>query len=182
MIIEIILDVSDISANQVLVLNNTREGKRFRVDLSGKGRTTHLHNPTGTIEGSPKKCNIVLERWTLSVRPPRPPGPLELPTVYKHCIIVSYTLFSFLLQYLQTQLTALTTCIQLFRALYTLVRTLPIFELHRKLKRRTGRSEINIGCRLSTEDTSPQTASDTASNSDAEQESNLEKSEVGLGQ
>lgn len=89
MVIEIILDVSDISPNQVLVLNNTKDGKRFRVDLSGKGRTTHLHNPTGTIEGSPKKCNIVLERWTLSMRPPPPPGPLELPTVYKHCIIVS---------------------------------------------------------------------------------------------
>lgn len=90
MIVEIILDVSDISPNQVLVLNNTREGKRFRVDLSGRGRTTHLHNPTGTIEGSPKKCNIVLERWTLSLRPPVPSGsaPLELPTVYKHCIIV----------------------------------------------------------------------------------------------
>lgn len=92
MVVEIILDVSDISPNQVLVLNNTREGKRFRVDLSGKGRTTHLHNPTGAIEGSPKKCNIVLERWTLSLRPPLPNGPLELPTVYKHCIIVGIPL------------------------------------------------------------------------------------------
>ncbi|KAK9900208.1 hypothetical protein P389DRAFT_9292 [Cystobasidium minutum MCA 4210] len=169
MVIEIILDVSDISPNQVLVLNNTRDNKRFRVDLSGKGKTTNLHNPAATAAtsvggagSSPHptaengKCNIVLERWTLSLRPPPPPGPLELPTVYKHCII-------------------------LFRALYTLVRTLPIFELHRKLKRRTGRSEIKIGCRLSTGESSTSTVSDTTSNSDdVELENELDRSEIGL--
>lgn len=70
---------------------------------------------------------------------------------------------------------------QLFRALYTLVRTLPIFELHRRLKRRTGRSEIKIGCRLSTGEASGSTSASTA-NSDAEQESDLDKSEIGLGE
>jgi hypothetical protein len=90
MVIEVILDVSDISPNQVLVLNDTKQNKRFRVDLSGKGRTTHLHNPASALEGSPRRRNIVLERWTLALNQINPPPvSLELPTVYRHCIIVS---------------------------------------------------------------------------------------------
>lgn len=97
MVIEVILDVSDMSSNQVLVLNNALSSKdgstrRFRVDLSGKGKGTNLHDVAPDVLGgtSPKKCNIVLERWTLSLRPPPPPTSPELPGVYKHCIIVSH--------------------------------------------------------------------------------------------
>ena len=89
MVIDVILDTSEISGNQVLILNDPN-GKRHKVDLSGSGRHTRRAGMglPGADEGSPKKCNIVLERWTVSLKGPPPSIPPELPTVYKHCIIV----------------------------------------------------------------------------------------------
>ena len=89
MVIDVILDTSDISCNKVLILNDPN-GKRHKVDLSGSGRHSRRAGMgiPGPDEGSPKKCNIVLERWTVSLKGPPPATPPELPTVYKHCIIV----------------------------------------------------------------------------------------------
>lgn len=83
MSIDVLLDVSEMSGNQVLVLTDA-QGKRSRVDLAGKSRQQAGH----TRENSPKRCNILLERWTISLKPPIPTSPPELPSVYKHCIIV----------------------------------------------------------------------------------------------
>ena len=87
MVIEVVLDCSELSANQVLVLNQP-QGRRVRIDLSG---TTPRDQRRASVEGSRalRKQTIVLERWTLALRPPVPADPPDLPTVYKHCIIVS---------------------------------------------------------------------------------------------
>ena len=97
MTIDVILDVSEMSGNQVLVLTDT-QGKRSRVDLSGKNRPTAPAAGHMQERSSPKRCNILLERWTVSLKPPLPSSPPELPSVYKHCIIVGRECLSLNLQ------------------------------------------------------------------------------------
>ena len=76
-------------------------------------------------------------------------------------------------------LTIWTVPLQLFRALYTLVRALPVFEFHRKQKRRTGRSELKIGCRLSTKEADLDAMAGNSGNLEAEMDN--DKNEIGLG-
>jgi hypothetical protein len=93
MVIDVILDVSDMFGNQVLVLNDaTRDGKRLRVDLS---RQAERNKPGGhaSSNDSPQRCNVVIEQWTLALRAPAPAVSPELPSVYKHCIIVRAVIF-----------------------------------------------------------------------------------------
>lgn len=68
-------------------------------------------HPSGIASPRVQRTNVVLERWTLQLVPPFPAVPPELPSVYKQAII-------------------------LFRSLYTLVRALPAWGLHRRLVRR----------------------------------------------
>lgn len=87
LVIEVLLDLSDMSPNQVLVLNNP-EGKRVRVDLHRRNSRTSTVLEDG--DSRPNTCTIVLERWALSLKPSIPAILPELPTVYKHCIIVRH--------------------------------------------------------------------------------------------
>ncbi|GAA5999798.1 hypothetical protein JCM10207_005915 [Rhodosporidiobolus poonsookiae] len=132
--LETILDVSDLTPNQVLVLQpSTPGGKRLRVDPS-------LASPTSPSHPSapPSAPTVVLERWTLRLLPlpstpspsssasaPSPPPP-DLPDIYKHSILH-------------------------FRALFALVRALPAYALHRSLARRragVGGAGLKIGVRM----------------------------------
>lgn len=64
---------------------------------------------------------------------------------------------------------------QLFRALYTLVKALPAFELHRKLKRRKGHPELKIGCRISAPEWDDSQSSDAGPSEETAHE-------IGLGE
>lgn len=152
MVLDILLDTSETTSNQVLVLSDQR-GKRVRVDPSlatspsrragshpGSKATSPqrgVRSPAARDAGVP--TSVVLERWTLELIPssssatpspipdsPESAGQTELPTVYKHAII-------------------------LFRSLYTLLRLLPAWSLHRRLtrQRRTGAGGLKVGCRMS---------------------------------
>ncbi|KAK4047971.1 autophagy protein 13 [Microbotryomycetes sp. JL221] len=172
MVLDVILDAHDIATNQVLVLSDQR-GKRIRVDpalaaLPPSG--AHQRNSSGSPRREPSTgirspnsgrtplaqapSTVVLERWTVRLLPPPTHSPsssgggnsmqrassnpsaaaaanaaTELPAVYKHAIIQ-------------------------FRSLYTLVRLLPAWNLHRRLTRRratgmSGAAALKIGCRMS---------------------------------
>jgi hypothetical protein len=110
LVLDIILDTSEIAPTKTLVLTDSR-GRALRV---GAGR---------------RSPNILLERWSIDLKPPAPPNPPPLPGVYKQCII-------------------------LFRALYALVQALPTSDLFRRLRRRTGGlgNGLKIGCRISAGD------------------------------
>ena len=100
MLVDVILDTSELSANQAVVLHDAT-GRRTRVDIK-----SHTSSP-------PTSRNIVLERWSLSLLPAPPAEPPELPGLYKQGIVT-------------------------FRALYSLLRTLPSYPLSKKLRSRTG--------------------------------------------
>ncbi|GAA5935676.1 hypothetical protein JCM1841_004940 [Sporobolomyces salmonicolor] len=158
LVLSVLLDVSDLTPNQVLVFSDQR-GRRVRVDpalagspvASSAGPSPGLRSPRSGAAGSAgggghgQAPTVVLERWELtldahsasspsssssssSTSALQAPSPSELPSVYKHSILH-------------------------FRALYTLVRTLPAWALHRKLSRRrpgVGGSGLKIGVRLAT--------------------------------
>ncbi|KAH9814487.1 autophagy-related protein 13-domain-containing protein [Melampsora americana] len=99
-------------------------------DSQGQGiRLNHLSSITNQSKSNqePSFRNIVLERWTVSLSTPIPPlpGP-ELPTVYRYCIVH-------------------------FRALYSYSRTLPAWQLFKRLKKPGSKEHdlLKIGCRLS---------------------------------
>ncbi|BGP40561.1 autophagy protein 13 [Rhodotorula kratochvilovae] len=138
MVLDVILDTSDLTPNQVLVLSDQR-GKRLRVPVParaptppGPGRASPLprsggRSPLPGARGGPSSApSVVLERWVLSLRPTATgassASAAELPTVYKHAILH-------------------------FRALFTLVRALPAYALHRKLARRRA-GGLKVGVRM----------------------------------
>ncbi|BGP16692.1 hypothetical protein JCM10213_009107 [Rhodosporidiobolus nylandii] len=157
MVLETLLDVSDLTPNQVLVLQSSSPGgKRARVDPSLAARPTVSPPPTALPRGmrSPLRAtsrsrgsgpstptsssssapSVVLERWVLRLLPSPPSSSssssssslTELPTVYKHSI-------------------------QTFRSLFTLMRALPAYQLHRSLARRragVGGAGLKLGVRL----------------------------------
>ena len=116
---------------QVLVLSDQR-GRRARVDIGGGPGIASQPTPTGLRSPqAPKRSNLILETWTLSLDPTVPHQSPELPSLYKHAIV-------------------------LFRSLYTLARTLPAWGLYRRLTRGrgagaggNGRRGLHIGCRMS---------------------------------
>jgi autophagy-related protein 13 len=79
MILTLILDTSDLTANQVLVLSSA--GRRIRVgEKGGRGRS-----------------HVVLEEWTLALGDPDPESStkgMELPTVYKQSIMFFRSLYT----------------------------------------------------------------------------------------
>ncbi|TIB63325.1 hypothetical protein E3P78_01890 [Wallemia ichthyophaga] len=103
MVVEFILDSSDIPPNQACLFVDNQ-------------------NKRNTVQES-----VVLERWTLQLTGSGSASGTqeELPVVYKRSIV-------------------------LFRALYTLLRLLPLYGLIRRLRRCHSRG-LNIGCRLSAE-------------------------------
>ena len=131
MVLDIILDTSDMTPTQVLVLSDQR-GRRARVDIGGgPGIVSQPSAPGIRSPQAPKRSNLILETWTLSLDTTLPTQSPELPSVYKHAII-------------------------LFRSLYTLARTLPAWGLYRRLTRGrgagaggNGRRGLHIGCRMS---------------------------------
>ncbi|GAA94722.1 uncharacterized protein L969DRAFT_74895 [Mixia osmundae IAM 14324] len=129
MVLDIILDTCDLAPNDVLVLRH-EDGKTTRLDdlqgiLASLSASQAAQYQSYTPSTTPQRVRIVLERWTLQFSPPAPPIQPELPHVYKLCTV-------------------------LFRALHSLIRTLPAYALHRQLRKR-GRptSSLKIGCRMS---------------------------------
>lgn len=95
-------------------------------DPAKPDRRIRLDAIEGSLTPTRTRKNIVLERWTVGLTPPMPPPPgPELPTVYRHAIVH-------------------------FRALFTLVRTLPVWSLQKKLKKGGEQKGLKIGCLLST--------------------------------
>ncbi|KAM0791628.1 hypothetical protein ACM66B_006067 [Microbotryomycetes sp. NB124-2] len=164
MVLDVLLDTKDMAQNQVLVLSDQR-GKRIRVDpalatvpsppvpaasatvrsAAGSPRrepSSGLRSPTsGRPPLAQAPATVVLERWIVRLVPSSPPSSSstssaqnlptnlasELPAVYKHAIVQ-------------------------FRSLYSLVRLMPAWNLHRRLSRRRavmGGSALKIGCRMS---------------------------------
>ncbi|GAA6055341.1 hypothetical protein JCM3770_005298 [Rhodotorula araucariae] len=146
MVLDVVLETSDLTPNQVLVLSDQR-GKRLRVPAPraptspgpGPGRASPLPRSGGRSPlpgsgggargGSSSAPSVVLERWVLTLNPPSAAqagmgasGAAELPTVYKHAILH-------------------------FRALFTLLRALPAYALHRKLAR-TRAGGLRVGLRM----------------------------------
>ncbi|KAK3839436.1 MAG: autophagy-related protein 13-domain-containing protein [Linnemannia elongata] len=106
MLVELFLDTSELSSNQVLVLLDETNRKN-RVDLSGTG----LHSVASTPLGQGRiRRNIILESWSLNLSN-TPPDPVpEPPVVYKKSIIF-------------------------FRSLFAYMRLLPAYQLYRQLKK-----------------------------------------------
>ncbi|KAK4047247.1 phosphoribosylformylglycinamidine synthase [Microbotryomycetes sp. JL201] len=161
MVLDIVLDTQDMAPNQVLVLSDQR-GKRIRVDpalatvpplsapaVRSSGGSPRRESASGLrspISGraplAQAPATVVLERWIIKLSSPSSPSPQqpsssaqslpssiasELPAVYKHAIVQ-------------------------FRSLYSLVRLMPSWNVHRRLSRRRatlGGSALRIGCRMS---------------------------------
>ncbi|KAF9899792.1 autophagy protein 13 [Linnemannia zychae] len=106
MLVELFLDTSELSTNQVLVLLD-ENNRKSRVDHSGTG----LHSAASTPLGQGKnRRNIILESWSLNLSN-TPPDPVpEPPVVYKKSIIF-------------------------FRSLFAYMRLLPAYQLYRRLKK-----------------------------------------------
>ncbi|GAA5967682.1 hypothetical protein JCM11641_005734 [Rhodosporidiobolus odoratus] len=155
MVLETLLDVSDLTPNQVLVLQSSSASspspsRRIRVNPSLAKPSTSppptssprgVRSPLGS--GGPGSAAIsssgappvVLERWVLRFLPPPPSRSStrsqnqlneDLPLTYKRSILH-------------------------FRSLYTLVRALPSYALHRNLARRragVGGAGLKIGVRM----------------------------------
>lgn len=126
MVLDIVLDTSDMTASQYLVLSDQR-GRRSRVNLTPSSYPTN--RPASPAPGvrSPRAAsrpNIVLETWTLSFAPATPAPPPELPAVYKNAITV-------------------------FRSLFMTTRVLPVWSLFQKLARRPPLVGIKAGVGLS---------------------------------
>ncbi|KAF9923944.1 autophagy protein 13 [Linnemannia zychae] len=119
MLVELYLDTSEMSSNQVLVLLDENNHKN-RVDLSGSG--TGHHSTTSTPLGHSKsRRNIILESWSLKLSN-TPPDPVpEPPVVYKKSIIF-------------------------FRSLFAYMRLLPAYQLYRRLKKQN--HPLRIGFRV----------------------------------
>lgn len=83
MLVDVILDTSELSANQAVVLHGAN-GRRTRVDIK-----SHTSSP-------PTSRNIVLERWSLSLLPAPPAEPPELPGLYKQGIVTFRALYALL--------------------------------------------------------------------------------------
>lgn len=172
MILDIVLDTCAMAPNQVLVLAD-RRGKRVRVDANGSAAAgTGGHAPPAGIR-SPRvsRTRVVLERWRIDFVPSSVSSSFSPPATSSGSFSAGEPAQQ--AQALGTELPAVyKQAVVLFRALYTLVRTLPSWQLHRRLARRgrvggamgglmgggggiagTGNGPgLQIGCRLSTEE------------------------------
>ncbi|GAA6039450.1 hypothetical protein JCM8097_009552 [Rhodosporidiobolus ruineniae] len=146
LVLETLLDVSDLTPNQVLVLQPPGGGKRVRVTSRSGVGTGASPQPRGGAR-SPLRPSaggtspaVVLERWELRLSPSSSypsassssaslatsTADLSLPTIYKHSILH-------------------------FRSLFSLTRALPAYALHRSLARRragVGGAGLKIGVRV----------------------------------
>ncbi|KAF9111506.1 autophagy protein 13 [Mortierella sp. AM989] len=89
MLVELLLDTSELSSNQMLVLVD--ENRKFKVDITGP--SSAASTPLGQAR---TRRNIILESWslTLSNTPPEPVP--EPPIVYKKSIIFFRSLFAYM--------------------------------------------------------------------------------------
>ncbi|KAG0212237.1 autophagy protein 13 [Mortierella sp. NVP41] len=106
MLVELFLDTSELSSNQMLVLMDENNRKN-RVDVSGAGINSTVSTPQG--QGRTRK-NIILESWSLNLSNTLPDPVPEPPVVYKKSIIF-------------------------FRSLFAYMRLLPAYQLYRRLKK-----------------------------------------------
>lgn len=146
MVLEVVLDVSDLTPNQVLVRSD-QKGRRIRVDggratsaavaRARSGATSPIpispgvRSPRSASGSNSQAPPVVLERWILSLHPSSHPSPSS-----------SYSSPSPSASTAATQIelpTVYKHSILHFRTLFSLVRTLPAYSLQRKLaKRRVG--------------------------------------------
>ncbi|BGP25085.1 autophagy protein 13 [Rhodotorula toruloides] len=158
MVLEVVLDVSDLTPNQVLVLSD-QKGRRIRVDggRSASGAAAHARSETASplprSPGirSPRSAGgpsvqappVVLERWVLSLNCHSQSSPSS-----------SYSSPSPSASTAATQIelpTVYKHSILHFRTLFSLVRALPAYSLQRKLGKRrigVGAAGLKIAVRL----------------------------------
>ncbi|KAI7856787.1 autophagy-related protein 13-domain-containing protein [Circinella umbellata] len=108
LMLDIVLDVSQLTHGQILVLADDRS-RLNKIDTNGVD-------------------TILLERWVLSLNHPLPDFPVDLPNLYKRSIVF-------------------------FRALYSFVRLLPSYSLHRRLRNYGQSNGLNINYRLTSSPT-----------------------------
>ena len=113
LVIEVYIDTSSLNPTQALVVHD-EAGSRWDVcDALGSSANS---SPRPTKNGN-RLCEVVLERWTVSLSDTNNYTAAELddllPNVYKKGVV-------------------------LFRSLYTLLRLLPAWKLHRRLARQPG--------------------------------------------
>ncbi|KAI9266493.1 autophagy-related protein 13-domain-containing protein [Phascolomyces articulosus] len=108
LILDIVLDVSQLTHGQILVLADDRS-RLNKIDING-------------VE------TILLERWVLSLNHPLPDFPVDLPNLYKRSIVF-------------------------FRALYSFVRLLPSYSLHRRLRNYGQSNGLTLNYRLTSSPT-----------------------------
>ncbi|KAJ3306979.1 autophagy protein 13 [Kappamyces sp. JEL0829] len=88
LMIDILLDVSNMKPSQNIVLTSAG-GRRHRFP----SEVLHGIDP---VQGKPvKKDKILLESWQLTLSPDVLGGPVELPIVYKKCIVFFRSLYSY---------------------------------------------------------------------------------------
>ena len=113
LVIEVFVDTAHLAHNQSLVIVDD-DGRRTEVSEALATSADSSPHPT---KGGGKFCEVVLERWTVELGDPAGYTPAELndplPNVYKKGVV-------------------------LFRSLYTFLRFLPAWKLHRRLARQAG--------------------------------------------
>ncbi|KAI8138958.1 autophagy-related protein 13-domain-containing protein [Fennellomyces sp. T-0311] len=108
LILDIVLDVSELTQSQILALADDRS-RLNKIDVTGVD-------------------TILLERWVLSLNHPLPDFPVDLPNLYKRSIVF-------------------------FRALYSFVRLLPAYGLHRRLRNYGQSNGLSLNYRLTSSPT-----------------------------
>ncbi|KAF9969497.1 autophagy protein 13 [Actinomortierella ambigua] len=122
MVVELFLDTSEMSPNQVLVLIDENNQKN-RIDIHGNGNSGlgSLH-PYHRQQHQKTRKNILIESWSLTLGNTLPEPVPEPPVVYKKSIIF-------------------------FRSLYAYMRLLPAYQLYRRLRKQN--HSLKIGFRVS---------------------------------
>lgn len=127
MTIEVLLDTRELTTNQTLVLSGER-GTRVRVDNTFTPDQLHRSRSSASGLRSPLSQGassipsiIVLERWSVELQPGS--VDVDLPSVYKHAIV-------------------------LFRCLFGLMRILPAWSLNRSLARHKVGAGLRMNCKM----------------------------------
>lgn len=144
LVIEVFVDTSNLSQNQTLVMED-ETGRRWDVSDALASSGSAGSSPRPPVKNGGRACEVVLERWLIELgeKPTLLPGDQDeqLANVYKKGVV-------------------------LFRSLYTFLRFLPAWKLHRRLSRQphAGNQQglrLNFRIRKGDQGVTPQGAKDS---------------------